>query len=115
MAQEAFYVYRNDGDFNGFFYDQVIRMGYSKVDLDSVEHDIYVIQEIETADSLYRIPLAAIDSIGFVQPEIRFNPRLKDMDADVSPIEEDSSFEVSPPLAHPLKPNSIAAKRVGNA
>lgn len=81
MAQDAFYVYRNDGDFNGFFYDQVIRMGYSKVDLDSVEHDIYVIQEIETADSLYRIPLAAIDSIGFVQPEIRFNPRLKDMDA----------------------------------
>lgn len=76
-AQEAFYVYRNDGDFNGFFYDQVIRMGYSKFDLDSVEHDKYVIQEIETKDSLYRIPLAAIDSIGFQQPEIILNPKLK--------------------------------------
>ena len=30
-AQEAFYIYRNDGEFNGFFYDDVLRMGYSKV------------------------------------------------------------------------------------
>lgn len=80
QAQDAFYIYRNDGDFDGFFYDQVVRMGYSKFDLDSVEHDVYVIQEIETADSLYRIPLSAIDSIGFRQPEIRFNPRLRHMD-----------------------------------
>ena len=105
MAQDAFYVYRNDGDFNGFFYDQVKRMGYSKFDLDSIEHDIYVIQEIETDDSLYRIPLAAIDSIGFVQPEIRFNPRLKDMDATglspyvsyVSPYDLSLRFDKSIP------------------
>lgn len=80
QAQDAFYVYRNDGDFDGFFYDEVIRMGYSKFDLDSIEYDAYVVQEIETKDSLYRIPLAAIDSIGFQQPEIRFNPRFKNMD-----------------------------------
>ena len=80
QAQDAFYVYRNDGEFNGFFYDQVIRMNYSKVDFDGVEHDDYVIQEIETDDSLYRIPLVAIDSIGFQQPEIRFNPKLRHMD-----------------------------------
>lgn len=72
MAQEAFYIYRNDGDFNGFFYDQVIRMNMSKIDFDGVEHDDYVIQEVETEDSLYRIPLVAIDSISFVQPEIVF-------------------------------------------
>lgn len=77
-AQEAFYVYRNDGDFNGFFYDQVTRMNLSKIDYDGVEHDEYVIQEILTDDSLYRIPLLVIDSIGFQQPEIRLNPRLKD-------------------------------------
>ena len=57
-------------------------MGYSKFDLDSVEHDVYVVQEIETADSIYRIPLAAIDSVGFVQPEVKFNPRLRDMRTD---------------------------------
>ena len=79
-AQDAFYIYRNDGDFNGFFFDQVERMGYSKFGLDSVEYDDYVIQEIQTPDSLYRIPLAAIDSIGFQQPEIRFSPQLRSMD-----------------------------------
>jgi len=82
QAQDAFYVYRNDGDFNGFFFDQVKRMGYSKMDLDSIEHEEYVIQEIETTDSLYRIPLAAIDSIGFQQPEIRFSKKMIDIDAN---------------------------------
>lgn len=79
QAQEAFYIYRNDGNFDGFFYDQVKHMGYSKVDFEGVEHDVYVVQEIETEDSLYRIPLAAIDSIGFQQPEIRLNPRFNDL------------------------------------
>ena len=76
-AQEAFYIYRNDGDFNGFFFDEVLRMGYSRIDLDSIEHDVYVVQEIELADTTYRIPLAVIDSIGFQQPEIKMNPNLK--------------------------------------
>ena len=70
QAQDAFYIYRNDGDFDGFFYDQVKRIGYSKTDLEGNEHDVFVVQEVETLDSLYRIPLAAIDSVGFVQPEI---------------------------------------------
>lgn len=77
LAQDAFYIYRNDGDFDGFFYDQIVRMSYSKTDLEGEEHDVFVVQEIETTDSLYRIPLAAIDSIGFQQPEIRLNPKLK--------------------------------------
>lgn len=80
QAQDAFYVYRNDGDFNGFFYDQIVRMNYSKVDLQGETHDKYVVQEIETEDSLYRIPLASIDSIGFQQPEIILNPNLKNME-----------------------------------
>ncbi len=77
QAQEAFYVYRNDGDFNGFFYDEVLSMGYSKIGIDSVEYDEYVVQEVVLADTTYRIPLAAIDSIGFQQPEIRFNPKVR--------------------------------------
>lgn len=79
IAQEAFYVYRNDGDFNGFFFDQVVRMECTKVDLEGVTHDDYVMQEIETADSIYRISLASIDSIGFYQPEIILNPNLRNM------------------------------------
>ena len=82
LAQDAFYIYRNDGDFDGFFYDEVVRMGYSKIDFNGFEHDHYVVQEIETADSLYRIPLAVIDSIGFQQPEIKLNPNLRDFHDD---------------------------------
>lgn len=77
QAQDAFYIYRNDGDFNGFFFDEIVRMSYSKTDLEGEEHNEYVVQEIETKDSLYRIPLAAIDSIGFQQPEIKINPRVR--------------------------------------
>ncbi len=82
QAQEAFYVYRNDGDFNGFFYDEVLSMGYSKIGIDSVEYDEYVVQEVVLADTTYRIPLAAIDSIGFQQPEIRLNPKVRFIERD---------------------------------
>ena len=37
FSQEAFYIYRNDGDFNGFFYDEVVEMRYSKIGFDSIE------------------------------------------------------------------------------
>lgn len=82
FSQEAFYIYRNDGDFNGFFYDEVVEMRYSKIDFDSIEHDNYIMVEVELADTTYRIPLAAIDSIGFQQPEIKINPRVKFMGRD---------------------------------
>ncbi|MBR1755796.1 MAG: BACON domain-containing protein [Bacteroidaceae bacterium] len=79
-AQEAFYIYQNDGHFDGFFYDQVLRMGVSRLDTLGIEHDGWVSQEIETADSTYRIMLTAIDSVSFVQPEIQLNPQLREMD-----------------------------------
>lgn len=82
QAQEAFYIYRNDGDFNGFFYDEVVEMRQSKIGVDSVEYDRWVTQEVVLADTIYRIPLAAIDSIGFQQPEIKFNPRVKFMEQE---------------------------------
>ncbi len=81
-AQDAFYIYRNDGDFNGFFYDEVVEMRQSKIGVDSIEYDKWVTQEVVMADTIYRIPLAAIDSIGFQQPEIRFNPRVKFMEKE---------------------------------
>ena len=83
QAQEdnaAFYIYQNDGHFDGFFYDQVQKISYSKLDTLGVEHEDFVSQEIITNDSIYRIMLTAIDSVGFVQPEIRFSPKLKVME-----------------------------------
>ncbi|MBO7069310.1 MAG: hypothetical protein J6W52_11670 [Bacteroidaceae bacterium] len=72
----AFYIYQNDGHFDGFFYDEVLKMSYSKTDTAGVEYDVFVTQEIVTADSTYRIMLSAIDSVGFVQPEVKYNPRV---------------------------------------
>lgn len=75
QAQDAFYIYQNDGHFDGFFYDEIEKMSYSKTDTLGIEHDEYVSQIIQTADSTYCIMLSAIDSIGFQQPEVKYNPR----------------------------------------
>lgn len=69
QKQDALYIYRNDGGFNGFFFAEIDRFAYSKIDTLGVEHDDYVVQEVYTVDTLYRIPISAIDSIGFVTPE----------------------------------------------
>ena len=69
---QAFYIYQNDGHFDGFFYDEIEKMSFSFLDTLGVEHDEIVSQEIFTADSVYRIMLSAIDSIGFVQPETKY-------------------------------------------
>lgn len=66
---EAFYIYRNDGQFNAFFREEIDSMAYSNYDADSVLYDNAVSQVIYTQDSTYVIPLAAIDSVSFVQPE----------------------------------------------
>ena len=82
---QAFYSYQNDGHFDGFFYDEIEKMSFSFLDTLGVEHDEIVSQEIVTADSTYRIMLSAIDSIGFVQPEIKLNPRLHIIDYHYDP------------------------------
>lgn len=69
---EAFYVYQNDGHFDGFFYDQVKEIRYSRFDTLGIERSEYVSQEIVTEDSVYRFMLTAIDSVSYTQPEIRF-------------------------------------------
>ncbi|MBQ7181889.1 MAG: hypothetical protein IJR87_11460 [Bacteroidaceae bacterium] len=77
---DAFYIYRNDGQFNAFFRDEVDSIAYSHYDSDSVYYNEIVTQLVYTADSLYRIPLAAIDSVGFVQPETIFQPNVVQME-----------------------------------
>lgn len=77
---EAFYIYRNDGQFNAFFRDEVQSIEYSYEDADGVVYDEIVTQIVTTADSVYKIPLAAIDSIGFVQPETIYAENVKVID-----------------------------------
>lgn len=71
-TQDALYVFRNDGGFNAFFYRDIDHFEYSKVDTFGVEHDDYVVQEIHTPDSIFRIPISAIDSVAFVTPETKY-------------------------------------------
>lgn len=71
-AQDALYVFRNDGGFNAFFYRDIDHFEYSKVDTFGVEHDDYVTQEIHALDSIFRIPISAIDSVAFVTPETKY-------------------------------------------
>lgn len=68
MAQDV-YVYRNDGNMYYELYETVNRLSCSKLDADQVEQTRFVMQEIEAADGLHRIPLDAIDSISFHAPE----------------------------------------------
>lgn len=66
--QYAIYNYRNDGDFNAWMNVDIDSITYSCIDMLGIEHDEVVVQEVWTPDSVYRIPISAIDSIGFRAP-----------------------------------------------
>ena len=67
--QDALYIFRNDGQFNAFFFGDIDRIEYSKIDTLGVEQADYVVQEVYALDTVCRIPISAIDSIAFVTPE----------------------------------------------
>ena len=73
---EAFYVYRNDGEFNAFLREEVDSIAYSCYDADSLYYGEIVTQVVYTADSTYWIPLASIDSVSFVTPETKYTPQV---------------------------------------
>lgn len=80
---DALFVYRNDGAIHGFLRADIDSMVCSQIDLDSLLHADYVVQEIWTADSVYRIPLAAIDSISFVTPPPSYQEGVEQASADL--------------------------------
>jgi len=73
-AQDVFYVYRNDHCINTFFTEDIDSIVYSNFDTDSVWHDDVVTQVIYESDTLYRIPLEIIDSVGFRTPQTEYQP-----------------------------------------
>lgn len=73
-AQNCTYIYRNDGHINAFYNDNIDSLRYSKTDINGVLKETWVTQEIFTPDSIYRIPLWTIDSIGFITPETIYRP-----------------------------------------
>lgn len=72
--QYAIFNYRNDGNLNAWLNIDIDSITYSCIDTLGIEHDEVVVQEVWTPDSLYRIPIEAIDSIGFRAPASEFKP-----------------------------------------
>lgn len=82
VETKPFYIYRNDGDFNVFFHNMVDSILYSNYDADSIYHADIVSQVVYAADSVYFIPLAAIDSISFITPETVYKPGIRVLDEE---------------------------------
>ena len=72
QTQDALYIFRNDGGFNAFFFADIDHIEYSKIDTLGVEQADYVVQEVYALDSIFRIPISAIDSVAFVTPETKY-------------------------------------------
>ena len=84
MAQsDAMYIYRNDGVINAFLKTDIDSIRHSFLDLDSVMHSENVTQEVWTVDSVYRIPLTAIDSVSFVTPETKYKQNVIRLEEDL--------------------------------
>lgn len=90
---EAFYVYRNDGQFNAFLREDVDSITYSYYNTDSLRFEEIVTQLVYTKDSVYWIPMASIDSVAFVTPQtvyqdnvVNLNERLADYVTSVDGI-----------------------------
>lgn len=80
LAQHPFYIYRNDGGFNAFYHDDIDSIMYSNYDADSIYHADIVSQVIYAYDSVFVIPLAAIDSVSFITPETVYKPGVRVID-----------------------------------
>ncbi len=66
--QNAIYIYRNDNDFNAHLNPDVQRIQFSSVGTDGKWYDNALVQEVWTPDSVFRIPVAAVDSVTFQAP-----------------------------------------------
>ena len=84
QVQDALYIFRNDGGFNAFFYADIDRIEYSKIDTLGVEQDDYVVQEVYALDSCFRIPISAIDSVAFVTPKTVYKADVVQYDKNIA-------------------------------
>lgn len=106
--KKAFYVYRNDGQFNAFFHSEIDSIVCSPIGLDSTRYAYDVVQEFWTEDSVYRIPIASIDSVSFVTPEVILSEKVVRMEGgllDYLLRAEGMELFFSGDLPHAMRPN----------
>lgn len=86
MAQnDAMYIYRNDGIINAFLKYDVDSIKHSHIDIDSTYCKDFIVQEVWTADSVYRIPLSVIDSVSFVTPPTVYKNDVRKIEDNLLP------------------------------
>ena len=111
----AMYIYLNDGSrLKAFLMNQVAHVSYSNTGLDGIVYDIPAVQLVQTRDSLYRIPIAAIDSICYQTPEPIMKKGLFIIDenniADVADVDFDNytiTFKSTTPTARLPKQGQV--------
>lgn len=74
VTDDILIVYQREGVTTHLLKSDVDSMKLSNIDVDSVVHTNYVVQEIITPDSIYRIALAEIDSISLQPAPTKLKP-----------------------------------------
>ena len=70
MAQNRTMFVHHNGDIDLFFFAEIDSIRYSSIDVDSSQwSDMPSVQEIWTADSVYRYRMEEIDSVTFQSPK----------------------------------------------
>ena len=70
IAQNRTMFVHHNGDVDPFFFAEIDSICYSSIDIDSSQWcDMPIVQEIWTADSVYRYRMADIDSVTFQTPK----------------------------------------------
>lgn len=106
QVNNALYIYRNDGKFNAFFYSEIDSITTSKSDELGNVYDEYKSQIVWTQDSVYWIPLEAIDSVSLCKPQNKYSSGVRKMDELLPYITEVNglSFNLSPTTPANLMP-----------
>ena len=78
-GQRGLITWKKSGEFNAIKYGEVDSITYSRVGLDGNTYPNVVVQVVWTQDSVYRVPIADIDTIAFKTP---------------NPVEKDNVFHI---------------------
>ncbi len=101
---DIMYVYRTDGEFNMFLRDEIEKISFAPG-----------VQTVQTADSIYTLPLDNIECMSFIHPETVYRPETIRLDGELQDyIVEASSLRIkfspeTPPELLPKVGDKIAA------
>lgn len=81
-AQDKVYVYGKDGNIESFFLEKIDSITYSRIDTAGILHEDFVTQLIHQTDTVYKVPIASIDSVSFIDPPVEYNENVVQLTDD---------------------------------